>query len=917
IVIELLDANDKWPRLEQSIYDVNVSESAAVMTSLLTLDCKDDDESSKQAPVYFSLHHSEAVHSVGFFVLDSTSGELILAKPLDREVSVKHQLTVSCRDRGRTEHADFTRINIHVTDDNDHRPFFIEETINAKINAGASPGSVVTQVQAFDRDTGDNGRLSYSIIKGNVGGLFYIDETLGTVHISRSLPLNIPSEYQIMIRAQDYGSQMYDTSVTVIIEFTSDINEPPNWNGINIPSFVEVSEWAAIGSSIANMGARSSTSLTYKITSGNTPYTFMVSPSSGIVSLVGELDHELCTWYNLTITVSNAAGSFTSRWLGVRVLDENDWWPQWKKMEYFGIVMDTYDSGSPVFDASMFDTQILPLAVKATDEDEGENGRISYSIIEQAAAKYFSINVHTGSLQVSGSLKEVSNRTVTFSVWASDAGTPRRYCIAPTGVSIIVQNVKKEGPNFSQIQYNTTLYLPTIEGAKVLCIDPLENEDNEDNTDFWIKDGNELNKFDFDPSSMCLLVNDIHNLKNEYNLTVQATSGENNATTILNIQVEDAPKSNIIFSEQSYLINVMENSTQEVNIISVGINHLPLNQNVHYEIVNPTDFFEIHITSGMIKTTGKPIDYEDGNHHVLMIKAFDVNEPQHFGFVMVDVAVIDVNDNTPLFVNQPFYALVTTDAKYGDIIIQVQAIDADSGMFGSVRYEITSRNTDIFTVDEMTGEIMVNKTVGVSGETYRLVITAYDGGKPPFSSKAQVHVRVVSAEGPVFSSPTYSITVPEDISVGSAITTIDAQAATKNSLVFSIIQGNMNEEFYLDYNTGLKSSGYRCILRSMSQLDYEAVSQYNLTVRARDPVTGLSADSHVELMLSDVNDNAPQFEEDVYRVQVSEAVHVGYTLLKILAHDVDTGLGGQVHYFCASSCNLFNIGMEDGQITLK
>lgn len=34
-------------------------------------------------------------------------------------------------------------------------------------------------------------------------------------------------------------------------------------------------------------------------------------------------------------------GSFKKTWLGVTVMDENDWWPEWENLVYHGSVLPT------------------------------------------------------------------------------------------------------------------------------------------------------------------------------------------------------------------------------------------------------------------------------------------------------------------------------------------------------------------------------------------------------------------------------------------------------------------------------------------------------------------------------------------------------------------------------------------------
>ncbi|KAK8746409.1 hypothetical protein OTU49_017006, partial [Cherax quadricarinatus] len=167
LVVEVMDANDHRPVLSARVYEASISEAVSPGTTVLALQCRDKDHSpSTASPVYFSLHHAEALASQGLFAVDSSSGDLIVAKPLDREVCGVHQLTVSCRDRGRRENADFARVVVSVADHNDHDPVFLETMIVAKVSTGSASGTVVTRVLALDHDKGDNGRLSYSIVEG-------------------------------------------------------------------------------------------------------------------------------------------------------------------------------------------------------------------------------------------------------------------------------------------------------------------------------------------------------------------------------------------------------------------------------------------------------------------------------------------------------------------------------------------------------------------------------------------------------------------------------------------------------------------------------------------------------------------------------------------------------------------------------
>lgn len=75
----------------------------------------------------------------------------------------------------------------------------------------------------------------------------------------------------------------------------------------------------------------------------------------------------------------------------------------------------------------------------------------------------------------------------------------------------------------------------------------------------------------------------------------------------------------------------------------------------------------------------------------------------------------------------------------------------------------------------------------------------------------------------------------------------------------------------------------------MDNLDYEQVQHYTLTVSATDSVSGVSAEVYVSIIITDVNDCAPEFLQDSYNISVSESASFGSFLLKVTATDNDTG----------------------------
>jgi len=93
----------------------------------------------------------------------------------------------------------------------------------------------------------------------------------------------------------------------------------------------------------------------------------------------------------------------------------------------------------------------------------------------------------------------------------------------------------------------------------------------------------------------------------------------------------------------------------------------------------------------------------------------------------------------------------------------------------------------------------------------------------------------------------------------------------------------------------------------VDNLDYEQVQHYTLTVRATDSVSGVYADVYVSVIVTDVNDCAPEFLQDSYNISVSESASFGSFLLKVTATDNDTGghLFYTFYFMCFTEMSIY------------
>ena len=89
-------------------------------------------------------------------------------------------------------------------------------------------------------------------------------------------------------------------------------------------------------------------------------------------------------------------------------------------------------------------------------------------------------------------------------------------------------------------------------------------------------------------------------------------------------------------------------------------------------------------------------------------------------------------------------------------------------------------------------------------------------------------------------------------------------------------------------------------LSLLSELDFEEVPSYTLSVRAQDSKTGASSVATIHVSVQDINDNPPVIKGSPYFVKVKENAPVGTSLLRVYSSDKDSGKNQERSYHIVS-----------------
>ncbi|XP_059761859.1 cadherin-8 [Balaenoptera ricei] len=157
IVVE--DA-DEPPVFSSPTYLLEVHENAALNSVIGQVTARDPDITS--SPIRFSIdRHTDLERQ---FNVNADDGKITLATPLDRELSVWHNITIIATEIRNHSQISRVPVAIKVLDVNDNAPEFASE-YEAFLCENGKPGQVIQTVSAMDKDDPKNGHyFLYSLL---------------------------------------------------------------------------------------------------------------------------------------------------------------------------------------------------------------------------------------------------------------------------------------------------------------------------------------------------------------------------------------------------------------------------------------------------------------------------------------------------------------------------------------------------------------------------------------------------------------------------------------------------------------------------------------------------------------------------------------------------------------------------------
>lgn len=605
------------------------------------------------------------------------------------------------------------------------------------------------------------------------------------------------------------------------------------------------------------------------------------------------------------------------------------------------------------------------LEVEATDRDEGAYGQVVYFLEElDGDNDAFSISTTQGKgvIRLRKSLDYERKSLYQLKVLAIDRANQGRINTGTAALVVKVKDLEDQGPEFVSQSPVTRISESVPKGSHVTTVRAIDGDRGVNNKIKYsiVKGSNNMFKIDEDSGAITTLKlldrEDSRNLINgayileilaveKNSLVKPAPSVKTEITIILTDENDSTPS----FKSNRYECEIAENAQQNTAVNFLQID--PKNEVFDYDLGNngtfelyldpPNDIFEISPRRSLNEATfivrvrnPKILDYEKIKVLNFTIVAKEITADAKFSRVPLIVYVKDRNDNVPQFSKQSYLVNVPENIGVGVSIARVEAVDLDSGNYGTqgIRYTaLTGSIAQLLTMDPNTGIITVKSTAGslFDRELYErhyLTVEAKDNLGEGNRNTAPLIIALddVNDNPPVFLQRKYETRLFENRKAFETQLQVEARDAdvngTRNGEVFyDIVDGEFRDNFTIDAVSG--------VLRLRNVIDFEKLSRnhkssirpINLTVQASDGGNPpMYSQVPVVINVQDENDFAPKFERQFYEAAITEQLESGTSIMTIRAVDHDGSAPNNVvaYRILSGASDKFVIGSDTGIISV-
>jgi len=574
-------------------------------------------------------------------------------------------------------------------------------------------------------------------------------------------------------------------------------------------------------------------------------------------------------------------------------------------------------------------------SLKAEDMDSGNNMQIEYTVVPGDGSLndgfgYFAINLpHQGFVKIAKQLDYETTQKYYVNIKATDkASDPSQRKTSMTVLTVNLEDSDDLDPAFAHPLYTSRVVSGVTAGVLDIKPDKIQAEDQDSlRSEILYTFISGKPKFYGDYFSIDRRTGVVRQTRSldretasEFEMIIMAEENNENrrrARTKLMIKVEAKdihPPELTVSADEGYIDEnspvgtlVLDGNKNPIKFTVADQDLVSDGQKPSYIYEFTSSQFDRNVDSQLIVKDGS-LDRDAPSQPMLIVQVVareDLPNGKASSPVSIRIHLRDVNDNPPIL---PAIAPLTIQAGNSRRkIAQMNATDIDED--DSIRYRIlhvSNGGKRTFYVQPTTGDVEVLARV-LAGDSYSITIVAMDNSGATSQTILEVNVTPgPNVRPPYFDKIVYDVTVSEGSPRHTSVITVNAKDPEEATVTYSIITGNNLEHFSIGESTG--------VIRVMQTLDREELRRYSLTIKAEDEGKKAST-ATVNIMVTDVNDQNPEFQNLPYSFRVKEG-EIDAFVGRVFAEDKDVAENANISYSVPYE-SPFEIDNISGKISTK
>ncbi|UYV72312.1 hypothetical protein LAZ67_9002575 [Cordylochernes scorpioides] len=317
---------------------------------------------------------------------------------------------------------------------------------------------------------------------------------------------------------------------------------------------------------------------------------------------------------------------------------------------------------------------------------------------------------------------------------------------------------------------------------------------------------------------------------------------------------------------------------------------------------------------------------DDEENKLRTVDAVQIDNPLRQASAKVEIEVLDVNDNAPVFEYDTYNITVMENLPPGFTVVQVYAQDKDKGENAAFRYQLEDPS-GAFTIDQVAGWINVKDPAKLDRETKDTIVLKVRAverkpnvkpGTAEGSTTVEVHLLDANDNNPRFvPGNVYHFAATEIDLPGTVVGTVkavDPDLGLNGLVTYSLQNDSLTQTvpFVVDHHNGSV-----LIHTSFSDIRVKP-SRYTFFVIASDQASIVSerrtSSAVINIEVRDVNNNPPEFLNAPYEAFVGESLPPGAMVFQLEAKDPDANTVLQYNIVAGNDEGLFAVDTRTGRV---